>query len=174
MLAGPIDYTPGGFLNRGKGKFRTNVKPTEVMGTRCHQLAMFVVYESPLCCVCDHPRNYRGQAGLGFLRVVPTTWDDTRVLKGEVGEYIVMARKSGERWFLGAMTNRAGRSLEVCLDFLGEGKYTGHIFADASDSGDNAEKLVESKRVVKAGDTFTIKMASGGGQTAYFEPLKGE
>jgi alpha-glucosidase len=171
MLAGPMDYTPGGFLNRGKGKFRTNVKPTEVMGTRCHQLGMFVVYESPLCCVCDHPRNYRGQAGLDFLRVVPTTWDDTRVLKGEVGEYIVMVRRSGERWFLGAMTNWEGRSLEVCLDFLGEGKYTAHIFADASDSGENAEKLVESNQSVKAGETFMIKMASGGGLAAYFEPV---
>jgi alpha-glucosidase len=95
MLAGPMDFTPGGFLNRSRAKFRTNVKPTEVMGTRCHQLAMFVVYDSPLCCVCDHPRNYKGQPGLEFLRVVPTVWDDTKVINGEVGKYITMARQTG-------------------------------------------------------------------------------
>ncbi|UCF44464.1 MAG: glycoside hydrolase family 97 catalytic domain-containing protein, partial [Planctomycetota bacterium] len=72
MLVGPMDYTPGGFLNRSRAKFKTNVRPTEVMGTRCHQLAMFVIYDSPLCCVCDHPRNYKGQPGLEFLRIVPT------------------------------------------------------------------------------------------------------
>ncbi|MHC4159352.1 MAG: glycoside hydrolase family 97 protein [Planctomycetota bacterium] len=172
MLAGPMDYTPGGFLNRSREKFQTNVKPTQVMGTRCHQLAMFVVYDSPLCCVCDHPRNYKGQAGLDFLRVVPAVWDDTRVINGEVGEYITMARKSGERWFIGAMTDWEARRLEIRLDFLGKDKYTAHIFADAPDSGENAEKLAEEKRTVKADDILTIQMASGGGLAAYLVPKR--
>jgi alpha-glucosidase len=167
-----MDYTPGGFLNRSREKFQTNVKPTQVMGTRCHQLAMFVVYDSPLCCVCDHPRNYKGQAGLDFLRVVPAVWDDTRVINGEVGEYITMARKSGERWFIGAMTDWEARRLEIRLDFLGKDKYTAHIFADAPDSGENAEKLAEEKRTVKADDILTIQMASGGGLAAYLVPKR--
>jgi alpha-glucosidase len=170
MLAGPMDYTPGGFLNRSREKFKTNVKPTQVMGTRCHELAKFVIYYSPLCCVCDHPRNYEGQPGLEFLRVVPTVWDDTKVINGEVGEYITMARKSGEKWFVGAMTNWTGRSLEIGLDFLGEGKYTANIFADAPDSEENAEKLIEEKRTVTAKDKLTIKMAPGGGFAAYLTP----
>ncbi len=172
MLAGPMDFTPGGFLNRSREKFRTNVKPTEVMGTRCHQLAMFVVYDSPLCCVCDHPRNYKNQAGLEFLRVVPTVWDDTKVINGEVGKYITMARRSGEKWFVGAMTNWTGRTVQVGLDFLGEGKYTAHIFADAPDSKENAEKLIKEKRTVTAKDSLTGVMVPGGGFTAYLIPEK--
>jgi alpha-glucosidase len=172
MLAGPMDYTPGGFLSRSKDKFRTNVKPTQVMGTRCHQLAMFVIYDSPLCCVCDHPRNYRGQPGLEFLRAVPTVWDNSKVLNGEVGKYITMARKSGKSWFIGAMTDWQGRTLEIPLDFLGKGRYAAHIFADALDSGENAEKLIEQKRTVTAEDSLTAKMAPGGGLAVHLTPEK--
>ncbi|MHC4149002.1 MAG: glycoside hydrolase family 97 protein [Planctomycetota bacterium] len=169
MLAGPMDYTPGGFLNRSRDKFKTNVKPTQVMGTRCHELAKFVIYDSPLCCVCDHPANYENQPGLEFLRLVPTVWDDTKVLNGEVGKYITMARRSGRSWFIGAMTDGQERTLEIGLDFLGRGKYAAHVFADAPDSGKNAEKLVEDKRVVTARDKLTVKMASGGGFAAYLK-----
>jgi alpha-glucosidase len=164
-----MDYTPGGFLNRSRGKFKTNVKPTQVMGTRCHELAKFVIYDSPLCCVCDHPANYENQPGLEFLRLVPTVWDDTKVLNGEVGKYITMARRSGRSWFIGAMTDGQERTLEIGLDFLGRGKYAAHVFADAPDSGKNAEKLVENKRVVTAKDKLTVKMASGGGFAAYLK-----
>jgi alpha-glucosidase len=172
MLAGPMDFTPGGFLNRSRAKFRTNVKPTEVMGTRCHQLAMFVVYDSPLCCVCDHPRNYKGQPGLEFLRVVPSVWDDTKVINGEVGKYITMARRSGEKWFVGAMTNWTGRTVQIGLDFLGEGKYKAHIFADAPDSKENAERLSKEERTVTAKDSLTAVMVPGGGFAAYLMPEK--
>jgi alpha-glucosidase len=172
MLAGPMDYTPGGFLNRSKDKFKTNVKPTQVMGTRCHELAKFVIYDSPLRCVCDNPSNYENQPGLEFLRVVPTVWDDTKVLNGEVGKYITMARRSGQSWFIGAMTDCQERTLEIKLNFLGRGKYAAHIFADAPDSGENAEKLVEDKRVVTAKDKLTVKMASGGGFAVYLKPEK--
>ncbi|UCF42731.1 MAG: glycoside hydrolase family 97 C-terminal domain-containing protein, partial [Planctomycetota bacterium] len=144
--------------------------PTEVMGTRCHQLAMFVIYDSPLCCVCDHPRNYKGQPGLEFLRIVPTVWDDTKVINGEVGKYITMARRSGEKWFIGAMTDWTGRTAQIGLDFLGEGKYTAHIFADAPDSGENAGKLIKEERTVTAKDSLSIKMASGGGFAAHLTP----
>jgi alpha-glucosidase len=172
MLAGPMDYTPGGFLNRSRKKFRTNVKPTEVMGTRCHELAKFVIYDSPLCCVCDHPSNYKGQPGLEFLRVVPTVWDDTKVINGEVGKYITMARRSGEKWFIGAMTNWTRRTVQIGLDFLGEGKYTAHIFADAPDSKENAEKLIKEERTVTAKDSLTAVMVPGGGFAVYLIPEK--
>ena len=103
MLVGPMDFTPGGFLNRSPEQFKQTL-PTEVMGSRAQELALFVVYESPLECVADAPEHYRGQPGLEFLRVVPTVWEQTKVLDGAVGEHIVVARQSGGNWFLGGMT----------------------------------------------------------------------
>jgi alpha-glucosidase len=95
-LLGPMDFTPGGFLNRAPKDFKI-AAPAEVMGTRARQLAMTVVYPSPLTVLCDSPKNYRGQPGIEFLRNLPTVWDQTVVLSGEVGRSIVIARRSGER-----------------------------------------------------------------------------
>ena len=104
LLEGPADFTPGGFLNRQPDQFKTNVKPTEVQGTRAGELAFFVCYDSPVCCVCDAPDHIRDQAGADFLKIVPTVWDETLVLDGAVGEHLVMARRSGDDWYLGAMS----------------------------------------------------------------------
>ena len=100
FLAGPADFTPGGFLNRQPGQFQADPHAAQVQGTRAAELALFVVYDSPLCCVCDHPQHYRNQPGADFLKVVPTVWDDTRVLAGEVSQQLVMARRSDGDWFL--------------------------------------------------------------------------
>ena len=99
LLVGPADFTPGGFLNRQHDQFASQ-KPTLVQGTRAAELALFVIYDSPLCCICDHPRQYHDQPGADYLKIVPTVWDDTRVLDGVVGQHIVMVRKSGKDWFL--------------------------------------------------------------------------
>ena len=96
-LEGPADFTPGGFLNRQPDKFKTNVKPTQVQGTRAGELALFVCYDSPVCCVCEHPDNLRDQPGADFLKIVPTVWDETRVLDGAVGEHLVMVAPIGRR-----------------------------------------------------------------------------
>ncbi len=170
MLIGQMDFTPGGFLNCTRDGFKTKEPPARVMGTRCHQLAMFVVYESPLCCICDHPDNYRGQPGLDFLKIVPTVWDDTKVLGGAPGEYVSIVRQSGKNWFLGAMTNWDPRELKVPLDFLGQGTYTATIYRDAPDCDKNAQHLVVEKRTVKPTDTLTIKLAPGGGVAVRFAP----
>ena len=169
MLAGPIDYTPGGFLNRTPTTFRIGT-PANVMTTRCQQLAMFVVYDGPITTVCDHPDNYKDQAGLDFLKVVPTLWDDTKVLKGKPGEYIITARKAGNQWFIGAMTNSMAREIEISLDFLGTGKFDARIFADAPDANVNAEKLTDTKASFTSANKLKIKMAPGGGFAAYFTP----
>lgn len=171
MLAGPMDYTPGGFLNRSKDQWKM-ANPTQIQGTRCHELAKFVIFDSPLTVACDAPEHYRGQPGLEFLRVVPTVWDDTRILSGEPGEFIVSARKSGAQWFLGAMTNENARTVQASLAFLGPGKYSAHIFADAPDADQNAEHLVETKQSVTAQDTLTLKMAPGGGVAIQFVPVR--
>ena len=171
FLEGPADFTPGGFLNRQPEAFQTNVKPTQVQGTRAAELALFVVYDSPVACVCEHPDRLRGQPGTDFLRIVPTVWDDTRVLDGEVGRHIVVARRSGDAWYLGALTNEDGREISVPLDFLGEGRWMLTLWQDAHDADQHAEHLDVAHRTVSAGDTLNLELAPAGGCVARFERL---
>ena len=106
MLAGPVDYTPGAMLNATKADFKPIFSRPMSQGTRCQQLAMYVVYESPLQMLADSPSNYRREPeSLAFLAAVPTVWDETRVLGATVGEHILVARRRGRDWFVGAMTN---------------------------------------------------------------------
>ena len=135
-----MEFTPGGFLNRSLGKFKAT-SPTQAMGTRAHQLAMFVIYESPVTFLCDHPKNYYNQPGIEFLKIVPTVWDDIRGINGQVGEYITVAKKSGKDWFIGAMTDSKPREYNISLDFLEQGYYQAHIFQDIAESAENAEKI---------------------------------
>ena len=170
MLAGPMDYTPGGFLNRSKEKWR-QTSPTEVQGTRCHELAKFVIFDSPLTVLCDHPDNYRDQPGLDFLRIVPTVWDDTKVVAGYPGEFIVSARRSGTNWFIGAMTSWQPRTERIPLSFLGPGRFSADIYADGPDADSEATHLARSNRTVTAKDTITVRLASGGGAAIHLKPL---
>jgi alpha-glucosidase len=179
MLAGPMDFTPGGFLNRTPDKFENHKfgpeftgKPAQVLGTRALQLAQFVVYDSPLQVVCDAPENFKGQIGVEFLKKVKTMWDDTKIVNGQIGEYITMVRRSGNEWFVGSMTNSEARTLNVKLGFLGEGKYKMIAFEDAPDADVNAEKAVRTSKTVRKDDVVTIKMAPGGGFAAWIEPIK--
>ena len=168
MLAGQMDYTPGGFLNRGKGEFRTG-HPTQVMGTRCHTLAKFVVYNSPITVACDRPEHYYGEPGTEFLKEVPTVWDETKVIHGAIGEYITLARRSGKTWFIGSMTNSNERTLTVPLDFLDNGNYEMHIFRDA-DGG--VTELKKETTEVTGSEELTINMQPGGGFAAYLVPVE--
>jgi alpha-glucosidase len=171
FLAGPGDYTPGGFLNRQPAPFhpQTNGSPTQVQGTRAAELALFLVYDSPVGCVCDHPDHYRDQAGADFLEHVPTVWDETRVLDGVVARQLVMARRSGEDWYLGALTDSQARDIVVALDFLGPGQWGMTWWKDAADSGVNAEDLVVEEGVVTAKDSVTLRLAPAGGAVARFQ-----
>jgi alpha-glucosidase len=171
LLAGPMDFTPGGFLNRSPAEWR-QTKPTEVMGSRAQELALFVVYFSPLTCVADDPVHYEGQPGLEFLRAVPTVWDETRFLQGDVARDIVLARRNGSRWFLGAMTADAPSERKVSLSFLGKGRYHAHIFADPADPNASYEALTVSTREVTAADSLDLKLRPAGGAAVYFEPLR--
>ena len=178
MLVGPMDYTPGGFLNRSPVEWKQTI-PTEVMGSRAQELALFVVYWSPLTCVTDAPENYKDkngkpQPGLDFLRVVPTVWDETRVLDGSVGEHIVMARRSGKRWFVGGMTADNAYRYPLSLSFLGPGKYTAHLYLDPDLPPANTggyEALTQLTRTVTAKDTITLPMRPAGGAALSFEPV---
>jgi alpha-glucosidase len=171
MLAGPMDFTPGGFLNRTPEKFE-NGTPAQVLGTRAMQLAQFVVYDSPFMVACDHPNNYKGQLGVDFLKKVKTMWDETKILNGQIGEYITSARRSGNEWFIGSMTNSESRTMEIKLDFLGEGKYKLVAFEDAPEAAHDAEKAMRNARTVTKADVIKMRLAPGGGYAAWLEPMK--
>jgi alpha-glucosidase len=160
-LLGPMDFTPGGFLNRKPADFKTTF-PAQVMGTRARQLAMTVIYPSPLLVLCDSPANYRGQPGVEFFRNLPTVWDETVVLNAEVGKSIVIARRSGDRWFLAAMNGEAVATLNVPLNFLGRKQGMLHRFAD-DPKFSNYQTVLESTSGVNAQTVLTLILAPGGG-----------
>ncbi len=171
MLAGPMDYTPGGFLNRNPDKF-LNGTPANVLGTRANTLAQFVIYDSPYLVACDHPKNYYGQVGEEFLKQVQSMWYDTKVLNGAVSEYITMARRFKDKWFIGSMTNSEERELTIVLDFLSDGNYQMTGFSDSEKTKENAEIAEKKKITVMKNDELKIKMVPGGGFAAWLEPLK--
>lgn len=173
MLTGPMDYTPGGFRNVTAEEFSDGQKPPMVLGTRGHHLAMFVVYESPLQMVADWPGAYRGEKGADFLKVVPASWDETFPLEGEIGEYIIMARRKGDQWFLGGMTNHKRREIEIQASFLKEGQYyKAVIYKDTPESSKNPKELGIVQKEFSASDTLDIVMASDGGIVIHFKPLE--
>jgi alpha-glucosidase len=170
MLVGPMDYTPGGFRNVTRAAFKPQDKLPLVMTTRAHQLAMYVVYDSPLQMVADHPGAYRGQPGADFLRVVPTSWDETRVIDGGIGEFILVARRRGREWFVGGMTNEAARTLRLPLGFLGAGEYELTEYADGADAGADPKQVAVSARRVRAGEILSVRLAPSGGYAARLAP----
>ena len=169
MVLGPIDYTPGGFRNRTPQNFRITNIPPQVQTTRGAALAMYVVYESPLQMVADSPDIYQGAAGFDFIRAVPTSWDETRFIAGEIGQYIVLARRKGADWYIGAMTNERGRSIDVPLNFIAEGAYD----ADIREDGVGADQLVQ-RSVARLTNTYALglKLAPSGGAAVRLSPAK--
>ena len=141
------------------------------LGTRCHQLAMYVVYEAPLQMLSDSPSNYlREPEIMDFLGAVPTEWDDTKVLDARIAEYVVVARKNGSDWYVGAMTDWTPRELEVDFSFLPEGNFQMEAFQD----GVNAERMGSDYKMQKSQVSKTtklkIKLAPGGGWAARITP----
>lgn len=169
MLAGPVDYTPGAMINATKADFKPIFSRPMSQGTRCQQLAMYVVLESPLQMLADSPSNYRKEPeSLAFLSRVPTVWDETRVLSAAVGEHILIARRSGTDWYVGGMTNWMDRDLELDLAFLGDGNYEGEMFGDGPNADRAAVDYARTQRRATSADTLKIHMAPGGGFAAHF------
>jgi len=168
-LLGPMDFTPGGFLNRTAADFKVT-QPAQVVGTRARQLAMTVVYFSPQLCLCDSPQNYRGQPGVEFFRGLPTVWDDTVVLSAEVAEHVVIARRSGARWYLAAMNADAPLTLRVPLKFLGAGKWKLRLFADTPASAKQPEKISDTTSTVSGDSTVELTLVQAGGFAAVLSP----
>ena len=164
MLAGPMDYTPGGMRNATKEQFESRGLKPKVMGTRAHQTALFVVYESPFMMVSDYPEAYAGQKELAFISAVPTTWDETRVLNARVGDYITIARRRGKEWYVGSIAGSHGAELSIQLSFLGPGNWNAEIYSDAPDAAQNPTNTVLEKQKVNSSTVLKAKLVSGGGQ----------
>jgi alpha-glucosidase len=172
MLAGPMDYTPGGFHNATREEFEPrNLKPM-VMGTRAHQTALFVVFESPFMMVSDYPGAYEGQPELPFLSAVPASWDETRVLNAKVGDYITIARRHGKDWYIGSIAGWHGATLDIPLEFLGAGEFKAETYSDAPDAGIHPMKTVVEQKNVNKATTLKAVLASGGGQAIRITPAK--
>ena len=171
MFLGPMDYTPGAMLNAQKKSFAPVFDRPAALGTRCHQLAMYVVFESPLQMLADSPSNYlREPESMEFLSAVPSVWDETRVLDGRIGDYVVVARRSGRDWYVGAMSDWTARELEVDFSFLPEGSFRMDVYQD----GVNADRFAgDYKKVTGRADRATrlkIRLAEGGGWAARLRP----
>jgi alpha-glucosidase len=167
MLAGPMDFTPGGMRNthyQGKDFPKMNSSPY-VMGTRCRQLAMYVLYEGGLQMLSDLPSEYRKEpVVLEFLKTVPPTWDDTKVLQAEVGNHLFLARKSGTSWFVGGMNDNNPLEATLNFGFLESGKkYTASVWADGLNAGKSPEDLRFTKTTIKQGDSLKFQLEKAGG-----------
>lgn len=166
MVAGPMDYTPGAMINFHEKDHKIWFNLPASVGTRCHQLGMYVVYESPLQMLADSPSNYyREPVCMEFLSQVPVVWDETRVLKASVGEYVVVARRHGDTWYIGGMVGEKGQKFEIDLDFI-KGNKTLTYWEDGVNVDMNANDFARRVQKVKQGDKITITMYDGGGYAA--------
>ena len=172
MLAGFMDYTPGGFDNVTRDDFVPRSLRPVVMGTRAQQLAMYVVYEAPFQMVSDAPIAYKDQPAFQFIKDVPTTWDETRVLTGQPGKYIAIARRRGDNWFIGAMTNWTERDLDLPLDFLSTEKYQAKLYLDGDDADRFPKHVKIDSRAVERQSSLKIHLATGGGCAVSIVPIK--
>jgi alpha-glucosidase len=167
MFLGPMDFTPGAMLNATRTGFAKNFDNPMSQGTRCHQLAMYVVYESPLQMLCDSPTNYlREPECLAFLSAVPTVWDETRALDARIGEYVAVARRSGAEWYVGAMTDWTPRELTIDFSFLPAGEFQLEEYRDGVNADRRAGDYKKVVRSVTSATKLAIKLAEGGGWAA--------
>lgn len=168
-MLGPADYTPGGFLNEHSDTFKSlnayedKSADCRVIGTRARELALCMIYDSPLRCLADLPRNYKGEPGFEYLRNLPPVWDETIALDGEIGEFYVVARRSGDSWFVSGITNEQARSFSTKFDFLGVGDYEGTVYADSPEADQDATQIAISKETFRKGDVFEIDAVRDGG-----------
>ena len=172
MLAGPMDYTPGAFGNAGLKTFVPRQFMPMGLGTRAQELALYVVFESPLEMVSDYPEHYAGQKEFDFIKRVPTTWDEVHSIGGEPTKWISLARRSGSDWYIGTLTNWDERTIKAPLSFLGPGKYVAEIYADAPDAATEATHTTVTRQPVDRDTVLDIRMVSGGGNAIWIHPAQ--
>jgi alpha-glucosidase len=173
MVLGPMDYTPGAMVNASKETFAPIFQRPMSLGTRCHQLAMYVVFESPLQMLSDSPSHYLQEPVImEFLSPVPSIWDETKVLEAKLGEFLIIARRHGKEWYVGAMTDWTARDLEIDFSFLPEGAFQMNAYQD----GVNADRYGNDYKRINIQVTGTsrqkLHLAGGGGWAAHIQPAK--
>jgi alpha-glucosidase len=163
MIAGPTDYHLGGFRAATPASFQTQYSRPVVMGTRCHMLAMYVVLENYLNMIADFPAAYEGKNGFEFIASIPTVWDETKVVDEETGKFIVVARRKGNNWYVGAITGSEPRSGVLSYDFLEEKTYQSEIYLDSDKSIADPNELQKQFRSISKSDTLNFMLVPGGG-----------
>ena len=165
QASGPMDYTQGAMRNAARYHHQVCGSEPMSQGTRCHQLGLYMILESPLCMLCDNPTNYRLLGGpcTDFIAKVPTVWDETIVLCGEMGKYVVTARRSGSTWYIGGITNWEARDVEIPTSFLSSGSHTLTSFVDGVNADRRGDDYKYSTGTLSAGSTLKLHMAPGGG-----------
>ena len=167
MLAGPMDYTPGAMRNANKSDFRPINSMPMSLGTRCHQLAMYTVYEAPLQMLSDNPTAYRRDSiCTRFIAAFPTVFDETVAIDGKLGEFAAIARRKGTTWYIGALNNWNARDLDVLLSFLGEGAYEAEVFSDGVNAERDGTDYKREMISVQQGSLLHLHLAAGGGWAA--------
>ncbi|HMM01762.1 MULTISPECIES: glycoside hydrolase family 97 protein [unclassified Dysgonomonas] len=173
MVAGPMDYTPGATVNATENDFHMNFIHPMSQGTRAHQGALFIAFESPLQMFADSPSNYYKTSDFtSFIAQIPTVWDETRAIEAEAGKYLTIARRSGSKWFIASLTNWDQRELSVNLNFIGEGKYKAEILRDGVNANRYGSDFKIETKHVSGGQTLDINMAKGGGWAAILTPVE--
>jgi alpha-glucosidase len=172
MIAGPMDYTPGAMRNSNKANYRPINSNPMSQGTRCEQLAMYVVFEAPLQMLSDNPTIYmKEQECTDFITRVPTTFDATVALDGKVGEYVALARRKGDTWFVGSMSNWSARDMTLDFSFLGDGDYQAVVFQDGINADRDATDYKKEIIKISKDSKLNIHLAPGGGWAARIEKL---
>jgi alpha-glucosidase len=172
MLAGPMDYTPGGFNNATAAEFEPRMTKPMVMTTRAHQLALYAILETGLQMLADYPEVYKGQKELDFLRAVPVVWDETHVVTGRPADYVTIARRSGREWYVGSITGSHAKELDIPLEFLGKGEFIAEIYSDAPDAATAPQHTTKEEKRVTAATVLHVKMAPAGGQAIRIRPAR--
>ncbi|MFW5699633.1 MAG: glycoside hydrolase family 97 protein, partial [Bacteroidota bacterium] len=170
QMAGPMDYTSGAMTNATRADFCPRNHAPMSMGTRCHQIAQYIIFEVPIQMLSDSPTKYmEEQESTDFITSIPTVFDETLPLDGKIGEYAAIARRKGDTWFVGAMTNWDARDVTIDLSFLSEGEYEAVIFQDGVNAHKTAEDYKKVTKNVTANDTLDIHLSNGGGWAARIE-----
>ncbi|HEY9004048.1 MAG TPA: glycoside hydrolase family 97 protein [Mucilaginibacter sp.] len=171
-LAGSTDYHLGGFRAANLKTFKQHYTAPMVLGTRCHMLGMYVVLENEQGMVCDFPDAYIGQPGFEFLQQVPLTWDETKVVNAKMSDYVTIARRKGDDWYIGTISNNTAHSIKTSLSFLPEGNYNAEIYSDAPDADSNPNHLVKIVQQVNNKSILNTDLAVGGGQVVRLVRMK--
>ncbi len=173
MWVGPMDYTPGAMLNAHPETFHANQHEPMSQGTRSHQIAQFIVYESPLQMISDSPSKYdENPESFSFIKTIPTVWNETVPLEGEIGEYVAVARRSGDTWYIGVLGGEVPRELTLDTSFLGNGHYTMTSHADGINADSQAKDHIVTVNNIDGGTALHVTLARGGGYAAIIRPAR--